>query len=222
MHSKTALIAFMLILTQFGACQEDADNSTYIEVPAVAPSDAHGPINRAFTTWSLEFVQFNETVGVGGEPNVFSENLIRNLLSVTGARPFMRVGGTSGDDGASYTPNEPGYGLEYPPSFFESFKSIQDIDYVFQVPLTPNNVSNSVEFFRAGYENIGEDRLYAVEIGNEDDVYIISGMSFNYKGYVDRFLEFENAIIETGLLKNESRFQAIDSQNDHGAQEDIP
>jgi hypothetical protein len=88
MYSKTTLFTLMLILTKSGACQEAADNSVHIQVPALVSSDAHGPVNRAFTTWSLEFVQFNETVGVGGKPNIFSENLIRNLLSATGGRPF--------------------------------------------------------------------------------------------------------------------------------------
>ncbi|KAH7409642.1 hypothetical protein BKA64DRAFT_665528 [Cadophora sp. MPI-SDFR-AT-0126] len=212
------IIPAVVLATLVSLSIQDIDITVAHDVPV----NAHGPIDRAFTSWSLETDEANSTLGIGNTPNVFNANLISSLLAVTGGRPWIRVGGTSGDIGARFKPDEPATYRHYPPSFFKSFNNIKDVDYMFQIPMTPNNITDSVLFFREAYKNIGPDRLWGVELGNEENVWIVfSGGGADHQTYVNRFLRFEQAIIDTGLLQNNTAFQAIDSQNDRGASDNI-
>ena len=59
------------------------------------------------------------------------------------------------------------------PSYFEGFKRFQNARMSFQAPLGPNpvNISNTLDYVRRAYNAVGSDRLAAIAIGNEVDVY---------------------------------------------------
>ena len=118
---------------------------------------------------------------------------------------FVPTGSHTGDfDGKNYL---------YSPVYFESFKNfLPDMKYIFQIPFRPLNVSNTVDFFRAGYNNIGADGLESVAIGNEEgQLYTNDAMTaVDYAGYVNQYLAFENAILNHTKIADSVGFEIAD------------
>lgn len=192
-------------------------------VPSSPPVNTSGIVDPSFLGFAFEQASFyNYSFNADGTPNTFSQNLINAVAGRTGGRPILRVGGTSGDHGsydASQTnatnfPATDGHGphfkkpfLELGPSYFDAFKNFPEAQYIFMVPLSHRNLSNSIEWARQGLAAIG-DRLQALEIGNEPDIY----RWFNVSTYVDEFVEFQKALAAEfpDQLGSRPIFQALD------------
>lgn len=77
-----------------------------IRVPHTTPSHASPPIDRSFIGFAFEEASFPPYVQTrDGSINQFSLNLIDAIVSRTGGRPIVRLGGTSADF-ARYVPTQ--------------------------------------------------------------------------------------------------------------------
>lgn len=197
------LLVFWTALLASAAFSSD-DTAIQLTVPASAPANASGFIDPSYPGFAFEQASFyNYSFDANGNPNTFSENLINNVLKRTGGSPILRVGGTSGDFGSynasqTYVANRPATQggpafrppfLSVGPSYFEAYRNFPKAKYVFMVPLVHHDINNTLEWTRLGLEAIG-DRLQALEIGNEPDLY----PRYSVPNYVEDFLYFEKVL----------------------------
>ena len=62
--------------------------------------------------------------------------------------------------------------------------------YVYQAPLTVGSIHNTVTFAKLGLKAIGNERLHAIEIGNEPN---LAGFK-SPQAYVDKWLQYAEAV----------------------------
>lgn len=155
-----------------------ASSSVNVSVPLEAPDSA--------VQASSDFVGFGfETAFINDYANNFTHNLLHSVAGRLGSVPTIRIGGTSGDR-VLFDPNQDevkvciagdcpiGSSATYilGPSYFDGFKGFQDFGFTFQAPLGPQlNISNTLLYVSQAYKNVGKDRLVAIAIGNEPDLY---------------------------------------------------
>jgi hypothetical protein len=214
-------ILFLLLLLSSNALTSSYDS--VLVIPPEAPREASDVIDLSFPGFAFEQASFYDySIDADGEPNTFSQNLINSVLSRTGGTPILRVGGTSGDKGhcnasqlfpVSRPATEGGPAFRPPylslgPSYFEAFKNFPGAKYIFMVPLAHRNLNNSLEWAREGLGVIG-DRLQALDIGNEPDLY----RWFDLPTYVKHFTRFQNALVAEfpKQLGQRPIFQALDT-----------
>lgn len=147
-------------------------------VPSAAPDSAvQAPSN---------FIGFGfETAFINDYANDFTVNLIDSVAQRLGTTPTIRIGGTSGDR-VLFDPSQDevkvciagdcpiGSSATYilGPSYFDGFASFQDFDMTFQAPLGPTlNISNTLTYVSQAYNSVAKDRLAAIAIGNEPNLY---------------------------------------------------
>ena len=189
------------------------------------PSLASAPVDPSYLGFAFEQASFyNYSFDENGNPNSFSQNLINSVLSRTDGKPILRVGGTSGDKGhynasqssitnlpaTEFGPAfQPPY-LSVGPDYFESFKNFPGAEYIFMVPLFHRNLNNTLEWTRQGLSAIG-DRLQALEIGNEPDLY----SWFSVSKYVNEFVRFKKALSARfpEYLGNRTIYQGLDTSS---------
>lgn len=216
------LVLVLILLFSVGRIPNHSGNFS-LAVPSAPPADTSNVIDRSFLGFAFEQASFyNYSFNPDGTPNVFSQNLINSVLGRTGGTPILRVGGTSGDKGhydATQTfplsrPATDGKGpafrkpfLSVGPSYFEAFKNFPQAQFIFMVPLLHRNLTNSLEWARQGLAAIG-DRLEALEIGNEPDLY----QWFNVSSYVKEYVQFQKALSAEfpDQLGSGPKFQALD------------
>ena len=213
-------ILFLLLLLSSNAT---SSYDLVLTIPPEAPQEASDVVDLSFPGFAFEQASFyNYSIDTDGNPNTFSQNLINSVLSRTGGTPILRVGGTSGDKGhynasqpfpVSRPATEGGPAFRPPylslgPSYFEAFKNFPDAKYIFMVPLAHRDLNNSIEWARQGLEIIG-DRLQALDIGNEPDLY----RWFDLQTYVKHFVRFQNALAAEfpQQLGQGPIFQALDT-----------
>ena len=86
------------------------------------------------------------------------------------------------------------------------------------------NLKNTVAFFKAGYKSIGLDHIESIAIGNEEGQLYTSGSlgpkaTVNYKAYVNKYLDYEKAIVQSEGLPNQPLFEIADGasrERDYG------
>ncbi|KAI0424699.1 hypothetical protein F5Y09DRAFT_353167 [Xylaria sp. FL1042] len=196
-----------------------------VHIPAPVPPEASKVIDRSFTGFAFEQSSFyNYSFDAQGKPNEFSQNLVDAVLSRTGGTPLLRVGGTSGDHGrydasqqnatnypaTKYGPQTKvsGNRLVIGPSFFKAFKNWPGAKFELMVPFYNTTFSRSVEWARAGVNQIGVDNLYALELGNEPTFY----PWFSIKEYVKRYQNLQARLIAAiPSLADKRIFQAFDT-----------
>ena len=179
------------------------------------------PVDVSFTGFAFEEASFyNYAFDANGNPNIFSRNLINQVLNYTSGTPILRVGGTSGDKGSyvasQTTPvNEPatsngpatsGTLLTVGPSFFEAFANFPGMKYIFMVPLLNKDLDNTLAWTKQGLKYIG-DSLEALEIGNEPNAY----SWFTIPAYVKEYNKFLNALASGISSLNKRVFQTLDT-----------
>ncbi|KAI9669879.1 MAG: hypothetical protein M1831_006914 [Alyxoria varia] len=221
---------FALALTFTKAYPQSSPNQGVI-VPSAPPGNVGPEVSPNFPAFAFETAAFVRYAQYDdGSPNTFSQNLIQSVVSRTGGIPIIRLGGTSGDF-APYVPSqqEPALprdendryqdvgGTSIGPSYFPLAKNFPDAQYILQVPLGLNNISNAVAWARAGVEGIGLDHIVSIEIGNEPDLYTGNPPGqprLGLQQYLDSFLEHEEAIVDniTNLTPGPF-FQAIDASS---------
>ena len=164
-------------------------------------------------------------IGNKSDPNVFSLNLIETFTNRTASKVIIRVGGTSGDSGR-YVPSQAAAvaipasqsganvpsGLTIGPSYFESFQTFgnNSVQWVYMVPLAELDLANSVEETKVAVQSIGIDNIYAIEIGNEPDLYVSQmkrSVNYGCQQYVVDWFNYVSAL--TGnitAIPSSSRF----------------
>ncbi|TFY77416.1 hypothetical protein EWM64_g6597, partial [Hericium alpestre] len=154
-----------------------------------------------FASFSIEFWCLPDYAGNMSYPNTFVQQIMKNLKSVTGKSPAIRVGGTSADttffdenlEEAMVLPPGLGYfqpeNITYGPKYFDYFKTFaDDTELTFGLNLADNSsthIQNAKAEGDATLRAIGK-RLVAIEIGNEPDLYIptLRPADYNQSTYV--------------------------------------
>ncbi|KAL9056883.1 MAG: hypothetical protein Q9162_002654 [Coniocarpon cinnabarinum] len=215
-----------------------AASSPSVAVPPSAPSSASPNIDPSFQGFAIEVASVVEyALDANGNPNTFSQNLISAITSKTGGAPIVRFGGTSSDFARLIdTQTEPALpvaatdnyqnvgGTTIGPSFWPLLNNFNDARIVFQVPLGIDSIANAVSWTTAGVNALGLDRIEALEIGNEPDLYPNTDdagqplLPPQYQGalddpaYVFKYGAFSSAVASAlNLPANDSLFQAFDT-----------
>lgn len=137
-------------------------------------------------------------------PNVFSDNLLNNIGNISGAKPYIRVGGNSADlaiydsslvppthanwVATAGTPGEHPLNINIGPSFFEGYSSFPGSKFIHNLNL--KNATSSASGWNSLLETIPvacqalSGKLLFWEYGNEPDYYPRSPSSWNDSSYV--------------------------------------
>ena len=235
---KTLTPSKMLSALQLWTLAKPAlGHSTHtIDVPELVPSDASATIDPSFPGFAFEQASFYDySFDANGNPNTFSQNLIKSVLERTGGNRLLRVGGTSGDRAhfnasqqnvTNYPADNNGVQFHAPFSsighqYFEAFKNFPRAKYQFQIPWNQwrhgVHERNSMEWAKVGLDAIGLENLYSIEIGNEPNFY---GWLSKSK-YVERYRDFESKLKQNfPRLQNQEIFQVLDIASK--AADDLP
>jgi hypothetical protein len=202
-------------------------------------------VDADFCGFAFEQASFVEyATDADGNPNEFSINLIDAIISRTSGKPLIRLGGTSADYGryepGQSTPALPkaeqnNYqdigGTTIGPSYWKLATSFTNAQYIIQVPLATTNVSETVAWVQSAVATIGWDKIQAIEIGNEPDLYSntftgADGVALqppDYQGtlnnetYVGNYTKFAAAIADAVTLPDGPILQAFDVGTHFGA-----
>ncbi|KAH6672192.1 glycoside hydrolase family 79 protein [Halenospora varia] len=190
-----------------------------IQLSSAPPSSASEPIPEAFVSYSIEFSSFPEFAGNKSKPNVFSNNLLNNLGSFTGTKPYIRVGGNTQDyalynsslqyalNGTVNVKRSPDYPttIYIGPSYFESYSTWPDTKFIhgFNMGLGGNNSAGwetLLETVPLACKALGGGKLLWWEYGNEPDLFSTSAQgpvrppSWDEATYVAQWLNGTHAI----------------------------
>ena len=75
-------------------------------------------------------------------------------------------------------------------AYFQCFKAFRNIRYTWQVPLSKGRLETSVKLAKLGVEAIGNNRLDALEIGNEPTQAMFGSVDV----YVEKWQKYASAI----------------------------
>lgn len=208
-------------------------NAISLVLKPFVTNNASDAIDLSFAGFAFEQASFAQfATDADGSPNEFSQNLITEVASRTGGAPYLRVGGTSGDNGhynGTQTEEVVPPAGQSPPqtvkpylrigqSYFSNFKNFPGAKYILMVPLAHYNTQNALTWARQGLLQIGAKNLQAIEIGNEPDLYPAFNAT-NATKYVNNFLKLEAAILKSlafALPKGTTQlFQALDISSGH-------
>ncbi|RMY54046.1 hypothetical protein D0863_13748 [Hortaea werneckii] len=203
-----------------------------VVVPSSTPSNACPPVDPDFIGFAFEEASLTPYLQTrDGNPNQFSLNLMRSILSRTGGKPIIRPGGTSADYGR-YIPSqvEPALpiaevytyqdigGTSIGPAYWDLADILPEAVWIIQLPMAHTNVSESVLWAKTAAERIGLDRIQAFEPGNEPDLYPVGDLGPpDYQGrmtnetYTGNYTMYVEAIKEALDLPDEPWFQAFDT-----------
>ncbi|KAF2175998.1 glycoside hydrolase family 79 protein [Zopfia rhizophila CBS 207.26] len=195
-----------------------ASCSNSITLPGEVPEGASQNVDPNFPGFAFEqaswvpYAQSNS-----GKPNEFSKNLMNAITCRTGGKPIIRLGGTSADY-AKYLPKQKEAAI---PRAEDLTKNFPDASYIVQVPLATTNVSETVEWAKAAVQRIGKDKIQAIEVGNEADLYGKLGNSklgppefqgvMTNETYVGNFTKYAEEILKNVELPSGPIFQALDT-----------
>ncbi|KAI0356333.1 hypothetical protein OH77DRAFT_1423976 [Trametes cingulata] len=176
MLSLSALLAGLVWLYQVRA----------IAVPSSPPSNA-APVDPSLVSISMEFFAFPGYTQLSG-----TNNCLANLASLRGAQPAIRIGGTT-QDRATFDPNlqspvnytvaspaDAPASLTYGPSFFTLASQLKG-DVTVGLNRQLNNQANSLSAGTRAKQSMGN--LFAIELGNEPDLYSSSSPIAAGKGW---------------------------------------
>ncbi|KAF8829778.1 hypothetical protein HHX47_DHR2000209 [Lentinula edodes] len=162
-----------------------------ITPPANPLDSASKPVANNFVSLSIaiHFFQDYSRIGTEGElPNTFSRNLLSSLQESTFLAPEIRIGGTSADrttyvpsqnttilqvSGANGIPLNVTLNQKWFQQCFDEENFPSGTKFIFDLPLMRNDslaLNNTIQGSKWALEAIGEKRLEAFEIGNEEDL----------------------------------------------------
>lgn len=160
-----------------------------ITPPANPLDSASKPVANNFVSLSIaiHFFQDYSRTGTEGElPNTFSRNLLSSLQESTFLAPEIRIGGTSADrttyipsqnttilqvSGANGIPLNVTLNQKWFQQCFDEENFPSGTKFIFDLPLMRNDslaLNNTIQGSQWALEAIGERRLEAFEIGNEE------------------------------------------------------
>ncbi|KAJ5186261.1 hypothetical protein N7449_011025 [Penicillium cf. viridicatum] len=121
-------------------------------IPVPSSLKNSSPVPNDLQSISIEFSYFPDYAGNNSRPNEFSKNLLRNLKSLTGVAPKVRVGGTSKDHATYFPDQEENVKLfyqnptddqpiqiNYRPTFFESYHTLGEIKFLHGLNMNQNS-----------------------------------------------------------------------------------
>ncbi|KAF2858047.1 glycoside hydrolase family 79 protein [Piedraia hortae CBS 480.64] len=155
-------------------------------VSSSAPGNAGIPL-ESFLSYSIEFAFWPDYAGNVTHPNTFTNQLLENMASYAGSKPFIRVGGTSQDNAVfdktlkvatlqrynlSISRDQP-VNLKFGPSFFDSYRAITGTRYTHGFNLGRNTTAERhalLDSVAYACRTLRSD-LDVWELGNEPDFY---------------------------------------------------
>ncbi|RPD78395.1 hypothetical protein L226DRAFT_502875 [Lentinus tigrinus ALCF2SS1-7] len=149
-------------------------NVRAVAVPSSPPSGAVA-VDPSLVSVSIEFFAFPGYTQMSG-----TNNCLNNLASLRNAQPAIRIGGTTQDratynaslaSAVNYTVSSPldaPTSLTYGPSFFSLASQMQG-QVTVGLNRQLNNQANSLSAAQRAKSSMGN--LYAIELGNEPDLY---------------------------------------------------
>jgi len=170
------------------------DTSSYIS----------SPINPRFASYSYEYGGLPSVAGTTPNLRASFFQLMNNIKGYTGSSPQFRIGGNSADT-SWWNPDK----LPFPPKVTYNIlpaevQTVQDVTSKLDTVATlsvnfdnANNASWAIEYMEAVSKQIGWDNIYAIEIGNEVDLFGDNGFrekGYNYTQYKKEFDFYVNAI----------------------------
>ena len=97
--------------------------------------------------------------------------------------------------------------------WMDSFKKMPDnAKFELQIPLERENKTNGIEFLKAALNAMGQDNLYAIEIGNEPNLYPApsKGHPYTVDEYVKAVLDYEESIVAAVPSLKQPVFRGLD------------
>ncbi|KAI1399198.1 glycoside hydrolase family 79 protein [Hypoxylon fuscum] len=189
-----------------------------VAVSSIANSaNAIQPLD-GFISYSIEFASFPDFAGNKSIPNDFSNNLLDNIGSIAGIKPYIRVGGNTQDyaiynseltialNGTYNLTRSADYPttIEIGPAYFESYSTWPDVKFSHGFNLGGNHDDRQwetlLETAALACKAIGKDKLYLWEYGNEPDLFATSAQgpvrasNYNESDYVAEWLNGTRAI----------------------------
>ena len=162
-------------------------NQCSAKIPLKAPYGAGVPLDH-FVSFSIELSYFPDYAGNLTHPNTFSNNLLDNIASFSGSKPYIRVGGSSQDNAlfvedqedavilnfATPTADQPA-NLTFGPKFFDSYHTWPDTSFIHGYNLKYNSTSARAALLAQVPYACSSLRNHLVgwELGNEADFYPI-------------------------------------------------
>jgi hypothetical protein len=167
--------------------RDESEHQSAAIIPSQAPHGAGVPLKN-FVSFSIEFSYFPDYAGNLTHPNTFSNNLLDNIASFSGSKPYIRVGGSSQDNAlfvekqqqevilnfATLTADQPA-NLTFGPKFFDCYHTWPETSFVHGYNLKYNGTDNraallaQVPYACASLRN----QLVGWELGNEADLYSV-------------------------------------------------
>ncbi|KAF2725705.1 glycoside hydrolase family 79 protein [Polychaeton citri CBS 116435] len=192
-----------------------------IHVPTTPGYAAGVPLN-AFVSYSIEFSSFPDFAGNSSNPNVFSNNLLKNLEAISRTKPYIRVGGNTQDyvvfDASQGTALvgmvDPEKSPDYPttitigPAYFQSYSTWPGTKYIHGFNLGRNSTTarqGLIDSVTYACKALGDGKLAYWELGNEPDLFKTSSQGpvrpagWNEQDYVTEWLRW------TGQIRNAMR-----------------
>ncbi|KAI1091637.1 glycoside hydrolase family 79 protein [Rostrohypoxylon terebratum] len=171
------------------------------------------PLN-GFISYSIEFSSFPDFAGNKSNPNDFSNNLLDNLGSLAGVKPYVRVGGNTQDfaiwnselkvalNGTYNLTRSADYPttIEIGPAYFESYETWPDVKFTYGFNMGGNHDNRTWETLlqtaAVACKVLNGDRLYLWEYGNEPDLFsgAVRPSNWNESEYVAEWLNGTRAI----------------------------
>ncbi|KAK3716781.1 hypothetical protein LTR37_006131 [Vermiconidia calcicola] len=189
----------------------DVGYNAYVDVPTTTPEHACPPVDPDFIGFAFEEASLPRYVqNRDGSVNQFSLNLIDAIMSRTGGKPIVRLGGTSADYGR-FIPSQQAAAL--PPSEVYNYQDL---------PMAHTNVSESVLWAKTAAAGIGIERIDAFEPGNEADLYMddygdgalgppyYQGTLTN-ESYTGNFTKYVSAVKQALGITEPQKCQAFDT-----------
>ncbi|EIM91232.1 uncharacterized protein STEHIDRAFT_48573 [Stereum hirsutum FP-91666 SS1] len=185
-------------------------------IPLQPPSNASQVLDKALASFSIEIAYMdafagnvtegNGTSDGGGlQENVLTRELMQRLVERTGVGPDIRPGGITVDS-SIYDANSSALVLDestvifrttYGPGFYKYLSVFPNTTkFVLSVNLGNDTISIARNQLAAGIENIGWDRLRALELGNEPDHYPSGSRpsGWNSADYTAQFLGWTSVL----------------------------
>ncbi|KAI1774726.1 glycoside hydrolase family 79 protein [Hypoxylon cercidicola] len=208
------MYSLIMLLAQAGLAMANPMSCSVGSTASAA--DAIQPLG-GFISYSIEFSSFPDFAGNTSNPNNFSNNLLENLGSLAGIKPYIRVGGNT-QDYAIYNPEltiaingtfndsrSPDYPttIEIGPAYFESYSTWPDVKFSHGFNLGGNHDDRQwetlLETAALACKALGKDKLYLWEYGNEPDFFASSqspvrASNYNESDYVAEWLNGTRAI----------------------------
>lgn len=169
------------------------------------------PVRPNFAGVSLEVHCLPEQLGAyPNKPRVSYTNLLQNLQRQSGLEgPIIRIGGNSADESvynpnSLAVPNNTRYNISAMDlKSYEQFGKEFDVAFVIDTNFA---VANSAKWGVAHIQGVAQvmewNRIKAVEIGNECDLFFENGLrptSFNYEEYKQQFDLYRDAYLAAGM-----------------------